>query len=64
MNGYRACWPIWYEGTALFGSDRMNGGQAAFGTSYVQLAGAEVDVVPPQGNQLTGTQPNGDRQAR
>src|SRR5262245_53228008 len=44
------------QGAQLFPADWMNARRAAFGTSYVQFAGREVDIVPAQGDQLRSPQ--------
>ena len=44
----------------------MNAGRTALGTAYVQFAGGEVDIVPPERHKLAGAQamPVGDQHGR
>ena len=41
------------QGPEFAPTDRMNAGRPALGAAHMQLAGLEVDVVPPQGHKLT-----------
>ena len=45
------------QGAELASADRVNAGRSALGAAYMQLAGSEVDVIPPQGDKLTSAQP-------
>ena len=42
------------QGPEFASANWMNAGCPALGATHMELAGLEVDVIPPQGHQLTG----------
>src|SRR5262249_13139037 len=45
------------HGAELAPTDRVDAGRPALGAAHMQLAGAEIDIVPSQGDKLAGAQP-------